>query len=250
MKLEEPPRRKMPVHELAKALRWTSQQLLEELRRRGEYASSPNSTLEAPVVRDILRQHASATPEPDPETILDPHLYGAAAATAPGDSLDDVGDDPFGAALARIKAQPRYQPDTPKKAAEPRPAILQALLDEVIAQRADHLDGPRGGGHYRWELERATKLNRQWSEARLNGLSGSDATVLAWIRLSHGTQPQIATELSQMGINPQEAALPLGYGGRTDTRMPSIYDRFRRRTINRAEAITAVRAWRQRHAAS
>lgn len=248
MKLEEPSRRKMPVHELAKALRWTSQQLLEELRRRGEYVSSPNSTLEAPVVRDILRQHAPATPEPDPETTLDPHLYGTSA--APEHSFDDVGNEPFAAALARIKAQPRYRPDTPKKATAPRPAILQALLDEVIAKRADHLDGPRGGGHYRWELERATKLNRHWSEARLTGLGGDDATVLSWIRLSHGTQPQIAAELSQMGISPQEADLHLGYGGRTDTRMPNIYDRFRRRTINRAEAITAVRAWRQRHLAS
>lgn len=107
----------------------------------------------------------------------------------------------------------------------------------MIAQRADHLDGPRGGGRYRRELKRATKLNRQWSEARLTGLGDDDATVLARMRLSHGTKPQLATELSQMGVNPHEAGLHLGYGGRSDAHMPNICTRYRRGAISRAETI-------------
>ncbi|WP_027331246.1 translation initiation factor IF-2 N-terminal domain-containing protein [Mycolicibacterium tusciae] len=69
----------MRVHELAKELGWPSSRLVDELRSRGEWVKSAMSTLEAPVVRDIRRAFAAASPESDPEESLEPALYGDSA---------------------------------------------------------------------------------------------------------------------------------------------------------------------------
>lgn len=89
------------------------------------------------------------------------------------------------------------------------------------------------------------KLNARWAEAQLNGLAGNDAVVIEWIRLSDGQRPDIAADLSSGGITPDDAGLHIGHGGRIDPRLPSIYERFRSRRINRSEAIALVRQWRQ-----
>jgi hypothetical protein len=81
------------------------------------------------------------------------------------------------------------------------------------------------------------------------GLDDNDFTMIKWIRVSGGRRPRLAAELSQADITPDEAGLQLGYGGRVDTRWPSIFERYRDRKINRAEAIVAVRQWRERNAA-
>lgn len=246
MKLDPAPKHTMRVHELAKELGWPASRLLAELLRRNEYVKSAMSTIEAPVVRAIRRDFAVASADIDPDDVIDASLYGMSAEIA---EEDDGPDETFAAALARIKSQlPRYQ-TAASKTAQWRPAILQALLDEVIAHRPEHLAEP-SGGHFGWELKKAEKLHLQWAKARLTGLDGDDATVIKWIRLSGGERPSLAAQLSSADITPDEAALHLGYGGRIDTRMATLYERFRDRRITRSEVIAAVRQRRHNNAAS
>jgi hypothetical protein len=245
MRLDPPPKSTVRVHELAKELGWPSSRLLAELRQRNEYVKSPMSTIEAPVVRAIRRDFAAASADIDPEEAIDASLYGRSAEI----TGDDGPDETFGDALARIKSQPPRRQAAASRAAEWRPAILQALLDEVIAQRPDHLGDPRGG-HFAWELKKAEKLHLQWAKARLTGLDGDDPVVIRWIRRSGGERPALAAELSSAGITPEEAGLQLAYGGRIDPRMANLYERFRDRRITRSEVIAAVRQWRQNNAVS
>lgn len=227
----------MRVHELARELGWTSRQLLAELSRRGEFVKSAASQLEAPVVRAI-RQEFSAVGEPDPDATVAPAMYGRSA--EPLTNEDETG---FAEELARAIAQSKAKGRN--NVAQWHPPILQVLLDEVIVpQRPDHLDEPTRG-YFGRELKKAAKLNERWAEARLNGLGGDDALVVKWIRLSDGQRPDIAADLADGGIAPDEAGLHIGHGGRIDSRLPSIYERFRSRRINRSEAIALVRQWRQ-----
>lgn len=246
MRLVPPPKPTVRVHELAKELGWPASRLVDELRRRGEYVKSPMSTVEAPVVRAIRRDFAAARPGSDSEQTLEPTLYGESA---------DLGaevaepDETFAEALARVKSEPlKHHAAASTKNSQWRPPVLQALLDEVIAERPEHLAQP-SGGHYRWELKKAEKLHLQWTKARLNGLAGEDPTVIRWIRLSGGQRPHLAAELSSADVTPDEAGLRLGYGGRIDPRMDTLYVRFRDRRISRSEAIALVRQWRQNNAA-
>lgn len=110
--------------------------------------------------------------------------------------------------------------------------------------------GTEPRGYSGWEIKQLEKLNRQWAEARLNGLSGDDATIIEWIRLSKGEQPHLAADLSRASITPAEAGLRLGYAGRLDPRRETLFQRFRNRQINQSEAIAAVGQWRKNSAAS
>lgn len=248
MKLQPRAHRKTPVHALAKELGLTSRQLIDELCRRGEHVTSPQSVVEAPVERAILREFGSTAGDQTPDATLDPQFYGAAASTGTTIAEDDP-DETFGAAYARIKARPSLQPAAPTTTPEHQPAILQALLEVVMSGRRNPPEKP-GAKASKWERDKANQLNGQWGSARLNGLTGDDATVIAWIQLSHRDAPQTAIELSRRGISPQEASLHIGYGGRIDPRFPTIYERVRQRTMHPSEAITAVRAWRERRAVS
>lgn len=244
MRLDPPPKRTMRVHELAKELGWPPARLVDELRSRGEWVKSAMSTLEAPVVRDIRHDFAAASPEVDPEESLQPALYGDSA-NLDADTSEHGGT--FAEALARIKSEPRQQKSATSKAEPWRPPVLQALLDEIITQRPGHLGQP-SGGPFRWELKKAEQWNVHWTKARLNGLTDEDPIVIQWIRLSGGQRPRIAAELSSADITPEEANLQLGYGGRIDPRMDTLYVRFRDRHITRSEVIAAVRQWRQNNA--
>ncbi|WP_438804049.1 translation initiation factor IF-2 N-terminal domain-containing protein [Mycolicibacterium mageritense] len=245
MRLDPPPKHTMRVHELAKELGWPPARLVDELRRRGEWVKSAMSTIEAPVVRAIRRDFAAADPPADPEHSLEPALYGDSADLAlhtepPGET--------FAQALARVKAKPPlHQKSATSKTGRWRPPVLQALLDEVIAQRPEHLHP--NGECFGWELKKAEKMHLRWTAARLDGLAGEDPIVIEWIRLSGGQRPHLAAELSSASITPGEAGLRLGYSGRVDTRMDTLYVRFRDRRINRSEVIVAVRQWRQNTAA-
>lgn len=244
MKLDPPPKHTMRVHELAKELGWPPGQLVEELRSRGEWVKSAMSTVEAPVVRSIRRDFAAAHPAVNPEQSVDPGFYGDSADL---DVTTESTEETFGEALARVKAEPpRHQKSATSQANHWRPPVLRALLDEVIAQRPEHLQ-PKGEC-FGWESKKAEELNLQWTAARLNGLAGEDSTVIEWIRLGCGQRPRLAAELSSAGITPAEAGLRLGYGGRIDPRMDTVYIRFRDRRITRSEVIAAVRQWRQNHA--
>lgn len=245
MRLDPPPKHTMRVHELAKELGWPPARLVDELRRRGEWVKSAMSTIEAPVVRAIRRDFAAADPLANPEHSLEPALYGDSADLAlptepPGET--------FAQALARVKAEPPlHQKSTTSKTGRWRPPVLQALLDEVIAQRPEHLHP--NGECFGWELKKAEKMHLRWTAARLDGLAGEDPIVIEWIRLSGGQRPHLAAELSSADITPGEAGLRLGYSGRVDTRMDTLYVRFRDRRITRSEVIVAVRQWRQNTAA-
>lgn len=94
----------------------------------------------------------------------------------------------------------------------------------IFPRRPDHLDEPNGG-YFRWEIKQAESMNVRWAEARLNGLNYDDSVVIEWIRLSGGERPNLAAELCQAGISPDEARLQLGYGGRIDLRWPTLYQR-------------------------
>lgn len=244
MRLDPPPKHTMRVHELAKELGWRPGRLVDELRSRGEWVKSATSTVEAPVVRDIRRDFAAATPAVDPEQSLEPDLYGDSADL---DAITSVPDETFAEALARVKAETRRQKSATSKANRWRPPVLQALLDEVISQRPEHLGQP-SGEPFRWELKKAEQWHVQWAKARLTGLADEDPTVIGWIRLSGGQRPHLAAELSRADITPDEAGLRLGYGGRIDPRMDPLYVRFRDRRITRSEVIAAVRQWRQNNA--
>lgn len=124
------------------------------------------------------------------------------------------------------------------------------LLDEVMVPRRPDDLGEPSGGYFGWEIKQAEKLNRQWAEARLNGLTSDDATIIKWIRLGAGVQPHRAADLSRAEITPDEAGLQLGFGGRVDRRWPSLYERFRNRQVSRSEVIAAVRQWRRNNTAS
>jgi hypothetical protein len=246
MRLDPPSKPTMRVHELAKELGWPPGRLVDELRSRGEWVKSAMSTLEAPVVRVIRRDFAAASPEVDPEQSLEPALYGNSADL---DAVTSEPDETFAEALARVKAEPPRHHQTPAspKANRWRPPLLQALLNEVITQRPEHLGQP-DGEHFGWELKKAEQLHLQWTKARLNGLVDEDPIVIQWIRLSGGQRPRLAAELSSADITPAEAGLRLGYGGRIDPRMDTLYMRFRDRRITRSEVIAAVRQWRQNRA--
>lgn len=245
MRLDPPPKHTMRVHELAKELGWPPGRLVDELRGRGEWVKSAMSTVEAPVVRAIRRDFAAATSKADPDESLEPALYGDSADL---DAVTSEPDETFAEAFARVKSEsPRHQTPASSKANRWRPPILQALLDEVITQRPEHLGQPTGG-HFGWELKKAEQWHVQWAKARLNGLAGEDRTVIGWIRISGGQRPRLAAELSSADITPEEAGLRLGYGGRIDPRMGTLYARFRDRRITRSEVIAAVRQWRQNNA--
>jgi hypothetical protein len=245
MRLDPPPKPTMRVHQLAKELGWPPARLVDELRNRGEWVKSAMSTIEAPVVRAIRRDFATATPEVDPEDTLEPTFYGESADLEADTSQPD---ETFAEALARITSEPpRHQTSASPKSYRWRSAVLQALLDEVIAQRPEHVGQP-SGEHFGWELKKAEKRHLQWTTARLNGLAGEDPIVIQWIRLSGGHRPRLAAELSGAGITLAEAGLRLGYGGRVDPRMDTLYVRFRDRRITRSEVIAAVRQWRQNNA--
>jgi hypothetical protein len=234
----------MRVHELAKELGWPPGRLVDELRTRGEWVESAMSTVEAPVVRAILRDFA-ASPEVDPEESLEPSLYGESA------NLDADTSEPnetFSEALARVKAEPpRHQKSATSKNNRWRSPVLQALLDEIITQRPGHLGQP-SGEYFGWELKKAEQWHVQWTRARLNGLADEDPVVVQWIRLSDGQRPRLAAELSRADITPEEANLRLGFGWRIDPRMDTLYNRFRDRRITRSEVIAAVPHWRWNNA--
>ena len=244
MRLDPPPKHTMRVHELAKELGWPPARLIDELRRRGEWVKSAMSTIEAPMVRAVRRDFAAADPPADPEHSLEPALYGDSADLAlpterPGET--------FAQALARVRAEPPlHQNAATSKTGRWRPPVLQALLDEVTAQRPEHLHP--NGECFGWELKKAEKMHLRWTAARLDGLAGEDPIVVEWIRLSGGQRPDLAAELSSAGIAPGEAGLRLGYSGRVDTRMDTLYVRFRDRRITRSEVIVAVRQWRGNNA--
>ena len=242
MRLDPPPKHTMRVRELAKDLGWPAARLVEELRSRGEWVKSASSTIEAPVVWEIRRDFAAAKPEGDPDQRLDPRLYGESADLGADTSAPE---ETFAEAFERIKSEPPHHQRAATRTSRWRPAILQALLDEVVTQRPAHAGTPNNGGHFGWELKKAENLHIQWAKARLNGLPGDDPTIIEWIRLSGGQRPRLAAELSDAGIAPTEAALRLGYGGRIDPRMAPLYTRFRDRRITRSEVITAVWQWRQ-----
>lgn len=244
MRLDPPPRHAMRVHELAKELGWPPGRLVDELRSRGEWVKSAMSILEAPVVRDIRRDFAAASPEADPEKSLEPAFYGDSADLA---AITSEPDETFAEALARVKAEPSRHQKPASKANRWRSPVLEALLDEIIAQRSGHL-GESSGEPFRWELKKAEQWHVQWAKARLTGLDDEDPIVIQWIRLSGGQRPHLAAELSSADITPDEAGLRLGYGGRIDLRMDTLYARFRDRRITRSEVIVAVRQWRQNYA--
>lgn len=199
MRLDPPPKHAMRVHELAKELGWPPGHLVDELRSRGEWVKSAMSTLEAPVVRAIRRDFAAASPEADPEQSLEPALYGNSADL---DTVTSESDETFAEALARIKSEPtQHQKSTTSKANRWRPPVLQALLDEVITERPEHLPQP-SGEHFGWELKKAEQWHVQWTKARLNGLADEDPIVIEWIRLSGGQRPHLAAELSRADITP------------------------------------------------
>jgi len=50
--------------------------VIAELCRRGEYVKSAMSTIEAPVVRNILRDFAATSDKPVPDASIAPELYG------------------------------------------------------------------------------------------------------------------------------------------------------------------------------
>ena len=52
---------RMRVHELAKELGITSKTLREDLTKRGEFVKSASSMVEAPIVRQMLEEYASAS---------------------------------------------------------------------------------------------------------------------------------------------------------------------------------------------
>jgi hypothetical protein len=110
-------------------------------------------------------------------------MYGRSA-----EPLADEDATGFAEALAKAKTQSKAKGQN--KVAQWRPPILQVLLDEVsVPERPDHLDAP-GGGHFAWEMKKASKLNQRWAEARLNGLGGDDALVIKWIRLAVVNDPR------------------------------------------------------------
>jgi len=116
--------------------------------------------LEAPVVRDIRRDFAAITENPDRDATVAPESYGNSAERR----AEEGSDEGFAAALARAKS--RTAPKKPgSRPSHWRPVILQALLDEVIVpRRPDHLD-ESDGGYFRCEVKQAAKLNAQWAEA-------------------------------------------------------------------------------------
>jgi hypothetical protein len=236
MKLNPPQTLTVRVHELARELGWTSGQLLDELRQRGEFVKSASSVLEAPVVRAIRVDFAAVEEAADPEAIVAPAMYGRSA-----ELLVDAGATEFAEALATAESGSQPKVYDQAKSQQWRPPILQVLLEEVIVpERPDHLAAPEGS-HFAWELKKAAKLNARWAEARLNGLGGDDAFVIRWIRLSDGQRPDVAADLASCGITPEEAGLRIGHGGRIDARLPIIYERFRNRRISRSETIALTR---------
>ena len=98
--------------------------MIAELCRRGEYVKSAMSTIEAPVVRNILRDFAATSDKPVPDASIAPELYGSSADIG----ADDVSGKTFAEAVERIKAQSRH-PGPASRLPGWRSPILQALLD-------------------------------------------------------------------------------------------------------------------------
>lgn len=239
MRLNHPPRRPLRVHELAKELGWPSSELLRELSRRGEFVKSAASTVPEPVARDIRRDFPFSSADAGTEETVPASQYGNSAQPPTSAGRDET----FGAALARVKAH-SSQRVSRQRAQEWRPAILQALVDQVVAERTDVPGEPR-----HWEIKEAKRRQKPWAEAQLSGLGDDESTILQWIHVCNGKNAHLAAELSRAGITPHEAGLRLGYSGRVDPRMDTLFSRFRDCRINRSELIAAVRQWQQKNEA-
>ncbi|WP_156748743.1 translation initiation factor IF-2 [Mycobacterium sp. 1482292.6] len=238
----------MRVHELAKRLGWTSTRAIETLRERGEYVQSAGSKIEAPVVRDMLRDFAADVSTPSEQlsdVAIDPGLYGRSAAVSAGSDADGLS---FAADLARVKAQLPQKKSDGKPTAWMSPVLRVLLYEAVIPCRPDRLGEPEGD-FYAWEMKKAKQKHQQWAAAQLNGLHGNDETIIRWIRLTHdGTKAQLAADLSRLGITVDEAGLRVTHG-RPDARRDTIFQRYCDGHLSSSEALAEVQQWRRNHAA-
>ena len=133
---------RMRVHELAKELGITSKTLREDLTKRGEFVKSASSMVEAPIVRQMLEEYASAsksepaapvesakpaksptTPAKTPAPAAKPDTPAPAPAPAPGPGPKPAAGAPKPGAVkpgpvAPVKeAEPQPKPEAPDTAA-------------------------------------------------------------------------------------------------------------------------------------
>ncbi|MFV8165307.1 translation initiation factor IF-2 N-terminal domain-containing protein [Mycobacterium sp. 134] len=236
----------MRVYELARQLGWSPKQLMQVLNDRGEYVNSPMNKVEAPIVRSILRDFAAQSHmcnATEADTALDSLQFGRSAAIT---EAKETGSS-FAADLARVRSTSSPAGLLPAAGGKWLPAVLRALLDEIIVpNRREDLGAPTDGrAYYPWEMGKAKALHKEWARQQLLGLDGSSETIIEWIRLTgDGQRPYLATNLALSGITAQEAALRLRYG-RLDPLCDNIFSRYRDKRISKTEAVAEIYRWRR-----
>lgn len=159
---------KVRVHELAKELALSSQQLLARLAELGEFVKSPSSQIEESAVRRIRDDFASTS--------------RSSSQTAPHPPALRFESRPSG-----VAGRPMVRSGRPRREwyRGPEPAELTTMiLDRVVIRRRSP-SGSRPGGQCRYfedEVKDAQVLANEWAGALLEGMSTAD--IVGWMQLA------------------------------------------------------------------
>lgn len=171
------------VHEIAKVLGRSSQEVMRQLQEMGEFARSASSTVQGAVVQNVLRYFAAQpdTATPPPATVV---------ANRPM-----VPSSPFLPFSSSSRA-PRPRRDWYRGA---EPGLLTTLILEevVIRERAPFSMKPGGSSRFfADEVAKAQSLGVKWGDALFAGLTPKG--VVAW--MTFGVDAESAIALHRCGM--------------------------------------------------
>jgi Translation initiation factor IF-2, N-terminal region len=210
---------KVRVHELAKELGVTSQEILVACSNYGEFIKSASSTLPAPLARRLRADLGGRT------NSISPRDYGVSADISQRTVVDDGG---FGAAYEKARRQSRSPSFGTHKPGAIESAIYRYAIDPHRTKR---------GGYTPEERDRAQGLTKHWATTWL-------PEIVDWIRVSGGEHRDVAMKLSKEGLTPADAELRLGFG-RIDTSRDTIVERVSKGTLGIKDAVRQVRDFRR-----
>ena len=173
---------KARVHELARELGVTSQEVLARLKQLGEFAKSAASTVEGPTARRLResysRQTVPASPRPDTaEATPAGSFSGKRPAPPPG------GPNPRGAVVpVRVRGQQPWPPRPRREwyRGDDPEGLTKFILDEEIVPRRNPDDQPPGRAYWESEVRQARQLTKEWAPALWLGLDFP--AILEWVQ--------------------------------------------------------------------
>jgi hypothetical protein len=195
--------RKPRVHELAKELGVTSQDVMAKLKEMGEFVKSAASTLEPPVAQRLREcfphRPRPTSPQGQPRVMPAlPHPEPSAVQRSIRDLLREAASDPlsplYAAPTQGRRRREWYRGEEPE-------GLTKYLLDNYVVKQRDPDEKPPGRPYWDDEVRRARKLSDEWAPALFEGLEFSD--ILGWV--SAGWRiAQYVGELHRAGVRPAE----------------------------------------------